>query len=102
MYGVYHFFDIFVNVFKLNRRPANSRAIAELTEDAIKAAQDGNIRSLRSLLDKGALINEMGANSGPTLVAAVQYNRLECAIDLLKKGANPNCVSYQNITPLHW
>jgi ankyrin repeat protein len=75
---------------------AKKRA-AELYE----AAQKGDLDGVRQALDKGADINALDPECSETaLHAAVDKSQKAVAEYLLSKGANPDIVSGQHLTPL--
>ncbi len=65
-----------------------------------KAARDGDLARLRSLLDAGADPNQRDGNGNRPLVEAVAAGHAAAARLLLAAGANPNLTSAGGRTPL--
>jgi ankyrin repeat protein len=80
-----------------------------LTDAVITAARDGRVAALRKMVSPGGGGLAAGADpsavnegSGVTaLHAAARNGRLDCAIVLVKAGANCNALDYDGETPLH-
>jgi len=66
------------------------------------AAREGHISTIRTLLEKGADINELGAgdHTSPMLMAAIN-GQFDLVKQLLEMGADPNLASDAGATPLY-
>ncbi len=65
------------------------------------AARDGQAEAVRLLLDAGADVNQVtaGDHTSPLLIAVINGN-YDLAMELLKRGANPNLASEDGAAPL--
>ncbi len=66
------------------------------------AACNGNINTVKVLLNSNADVNIANINNETPLHCAVQDNHLEIVRLLLAAGANPNIIGCKNKTPLDW
>jgi ankyrin repeat protein len=65
------------------------------------ASEQGNLDIVRTLLIRGADVNERGPNNQTPLDVASWEGRLEVAALLIQHGANVNCRDRDGWTPLH-
>lgn len=65
------------------------------------AASENNIEITRRLLDRGADVNAVNAQSWTPLMAAAERGHEEVGIYLLDKGAQADCQDEDGFTPLH-
>lgn len=85
--------------------PGYSLAINHLGDkDLVQAARNGDMDSVRSLLDTGFNVNA-AQNDGTTALAWAVYNNDEVMVDLLiragEDGADVNAANEYGVTPLH-
>ena len=66
------------------------------------AAQTGDVKSLRILLEARADVNGATRNDGSALVQASINGQEEAAVLLLENGADPNATDGYGLTALHW
>jgi ankyrin repeat protein len=66
------------------------------------AAQQGDLESVRALVDGGALINDVSNEYGSALVVASASGNEAVAEYLLDNGANPNVADGWGLTSLHY
>ena len=72
-------------------------------DSLFKAAQDGDLERLRTLIEKGVDVNSKTRYSATALSFAAEKGHLEMVRFLLEKGADPNVQdSFYNATPLTW
>ena len=67
----------------------------------VKAAKDGDIKDVQSLVAGGVDVNGTDNNCTP-LIAAVTENKQEVVAFLLQNGANPNIADNMGQTPIFW
>ncbi|MGY8815342.1 MAG: ankyrin repeat domain-containing protein [Gammaproteobacteria bacterium] len=66
------------------------------------AAREGDMATVRLLLEHGAEINDVSAEDGPALVIASAQGFEKMAMALLEAGANPNIPDANGMTALHY
>ena len=66
----------------------------------VSAAVSGSLDIVKKLVDAGADINQRKMNGESALSDAVYFNYYEIAEYLLERGADPNIVAYEGLTPL--
>ncbi len=69
---------------------AQAQNMNTLDSQLIQAATQGDLASVRNLLERGARVNVQNANGRTALTAAVMSNHLEVARVLIAAGADPN------------
>jgi ankyrin repeat protein len=67
----------------------------------ILAAREGNMESLKVLLDAGAPINQQSANGNTPLIVAAMNGNAQVINYLLERGADVNLANAQGWTPLY-
>lgn len=66
------------------------------------AAREGHMETVRRLVDAGADVNQVNASDHMSIItSAILNGRLDIAMYLLDKGANPNLASKEGVTPLY-
>jgi ankyrin repeat protein len=78
----------------------HARSVNGLTA-LLFAARDGDVASVRLLLDAGADVNEAAPDATTPLLAAAHNLRADVAAALLERGANANAADISGLTPLH-
>jgi ankyrin repeat protein len=66
------------------------------------AAREGDMATVRLLLDHGAEINDVSVEDGPALIIATAEGYEKIAMVLLESGANPNIPDANGMTALHY
>lgn len=81
-------------------QPAPTQSQAELNEQLLAAAEQGNLEQLSKLLATGADINATDRSGRTSAMIAVHTNRLDVFNRLVEKGANINIRDHRSDNPL--
>ena len=74
----------------------------DIDEALIKATENGDLKTVKSLIKKGADANTIDSTSESTILHIASYKGYtEIAKLLIDKGANVNAEAYGYTTPLH-
>jgi len=66
----------------------------------LHAARQGNLDSVKALLDGGANIDKVAADGTTPLLMAVINAEYDTAVELINHGANPNRAAFNGVAPL--
>jgi len=68
----------------------------------MRAAAQGDVRTLRRLVDDGVEVNGQSPNGTTAFMAAVKNGHLEAACELLELGADPEITDEEGLNALEW
>ena len=68
----------------------------------MRAAAQGDVRTLRRLVDDGVEVNGQSPNGTTAFMAAVKNGHLEAASELLELGADPEITDEEGLNALEW
>jgi len=74
----------------------------ELNRKLLDASQEGNLKNVKSLLDRGANVNAENWEKKTPLHLAAFYGRTGAARLLIGRGAQVDAEDVDKWTPLHW
>lgn len=83
-------------------KPIGSAADGAFWTVFMRAAANGDVRTLRQLVEDGVEVNGQSPNGTTALMAAVKNGHVEAACELIELGADPEIADDEGLNALEW